>query len=443
MTNSVFLYFIKANISISALFALFWFFYRKTTFHKTNRIVLLLILFISVISPLWNYSFFTGAGTDFHVDQWFSESTEIPFLIDDAFVLQGSKSSIHILYYIFGFYLLVSALLLTRFLLQVRAIFRLKSKAEVIKIEGSRYYTIRNGSLPFTFFQWIFLPPGFQTSSVNQQVLRHENAHARQLHTLDIVITELFCIVFWFNPFVFLLKRSLKTVHEYLADNQVTGNTSEAVTYLKLLVQGVSPESQYGISSNFYWLTIKKRINMITKHKTLKIHKLWYLLLVPLTAIILQSFSAVNVGTDLSVSIAKSKDGEIPSICPIAGDDIKKTSGFGMRKHPIKKVEMMHNGIDIVAKTGTPVVATADGIVVKAEMKEAGKGYGKVVVIEHGGVYTTLYAQLSEFKVSKGDQVIQGQVIGLVGSSGMSTGPHLHYEVRKNGEPVNPEEYFR
>ena len=101
---------------------------------------------------------------------------------------------------------------------------------------------------------------------------------------------------------------------------------------------------------------------------------------------------------------------------------------------------MMHNGIDLAAEEGTPVKATADGVVEKTE--EWPEGYGKYIVVVHDDVYTTLYAQLSEMKVKVGEKVKQGDVIGLVGSSGLSTAPHLHYEVRKNGNPVDPADYF-
>ena len=103
----------------------------------------------------------------------------------------------------------------------------------------------------------------------------------------------------------------------------------------------------------------------------------------------------------------------------------------------------MHNGIDIAAKEGTPVVATADGIVVQEEYKEKGKGYGRMILIRHNETYTTMYTQLSAFNAKVEQKVKKGDVIGYVGQSGISTGPHLHYEVWKNNKPVNPEDYFK
>ena len=101
---------------------------------------------------------------------------------------------------------------------------------------------------------------------------------------------------------------------------------------------------------------------------------------------------------------------------------------------------MMHKGVDLAAAEGTPVRVTANGVVAKTE--DWPEGYGKYIVVVHSDVYATLYAQLSEMKVKAGDRVKRGDVIGLVGSSGLSTAPHLHYEVRKNGEAVDPADYF-
>jgi len=129
---------------------------------------------------------------------------------------------------------------------------------------------------------------------------------------------------------------------------------------------------------------------------------------------------------------------EPPSICPLHGE-VKVHSGFGMRVHPIHKKKVMHRGIDFKAAIGTPVLATSDGVVVKAENFN---NHGLHIILQHDEEFQTKYSHLSELKVKAGQKVKKGDVIGLVGTTGASTAPHLHYEVIKNGKAVNPEDYF-
>jgi murein DD-endopeptidase MepM/ murein hydrolase activator NlpD len=134
----------------------------------------------------------------------------------------------------------------------------------------------------------------------------------------------------------------------------------------------------------------------------------------------------------------------IPSIKPVRADKLNRKvqllSGFGYRIHPIYKIRKMHAGIDFSAKTGTPIQSTGDGKVVKVQ-NSGRRGYGIHVVIDHGYGYETLYGHMSKADVKKGDVVKKGQVIGKVGSTGTSTAPHCHYEVRYRGKAVNPIDY--
>jgi murein DD-endopeptidase MepM/ murein hydrolase activator NlpD len=127
----------------------------------------------------------------------------------------------------------------------------------------------------------------------------------------------------------------------------------------------------------------------------------------------------------------------IPSLMPV--DGARMSSGYGMRNHPVLRKRRKHNGIDLAAPTGTPVYATADGVVTRADWFSS---YGLYISIDHGADLETRYAHLSKLAVADGERIEKGDVIGYVGSTGRSTGPHLHYEVRIDGVAVNPIPYM-
>jgi len=131
----------------------------------------------------------------------------------------------------------------------------------------------------------------------------------------------------------------------------------------------------------------------------------------------------------------------IPAIQPVKNEDLKMmASGFGYRTDPFTKVRKFHAGMDFSSRTGTLVYATGDGVVEKAD--NTASGYGNHIVIRHGYGYQTLYGHLSKYKVRAGQKVKRGDVIGYVGSTGRSEAPHLHYEVHRNGEVVNPLNFY-
>jgi hypothetical protein len=129
---------------------------------------------------------------------------------------------------------------------------------------------------------------------------------------------------------------------------------------------------------------------------------------------------------------------EPPVLYPLP-ESYEVSSAYGMRIHPIYKKKILHRGIDIKAPKGTPVVATADGVV---EFAEREHNYGLKIVIRHDDQYQSMYAHLGEIKVKAGERITKGSVIAVVGSTGNSTAPHLHYEVVKDGKPVNPSDYL-
>lgn len=147
---------------------------------------------------------------------------------------------------------------------------------------------------------------------------------------------------------------------------------------------------------------------------------------------------------DAILKLAEAKQvflSSIPAIQPVRNENLKHVaSGFGYRTDPFTKARKMHEGMDFTAKTGTPIFASGNGIVARAD--NTASGFGNHIVIRHGYGYETLYAHLSKYKCRAGQHVKRGDIIGYVGSTGRSEAPHLHYEVHKNGKVVNPINFY-
>jgi murein DD-endopeptidase MepM/ murein hydrolase activator NlpD len=160
--------------------------------------------------------------------------------------------------------------------------------------------------------------------------------------------------------------------------------------------------------------------------------------------IIMKKIYVQSKSYDDIIKLARNKEAmlaAIPAIQPISNKDLKRTaSGWGWRIHPIYKIRKFHYGMDFTAPTGTDIYATGDGVI--EEIDNAKRGFGNELVINHGYGYKTLYGHMSGFNVKVGQRVKRGDVIGYVGSTGLSTAPHLHYEVSINGEKVNPVNFY-
>ncbi len=419
-------YFIKVSIITGVMYSFYRFLFYGTTFHILNRFYLLFIIPCSLIFPfLEHLNFFNRPLINNSV--WINEFQQIPY---GDLIAGASPAAMHVFnlssvtatIYVAGAFVF-----LFRFLFALSKIIKLRlqsgqsSYGLITLIRKSSY------NAPFSFFNWIFIPAIYTGIENSDAVLEHEVIHSKQLHSLDLIITELYYIAFWFNPFVFLIKKSLKSTHEYLADSKVIRKNISLSDYLKLLAVGNEMSCLSGITNHLKQVLIKKRIEMITKNKTSKLRKLLYLLIVPVIALLIQAFATNNY------------ENNPPEIRPVDGGQITMKFGFE-DQHPITKKNFIHSGVDIKAPSGTKVVSAAAGEVIEATHEE---GWGNFIVIKHDDTYETWYAHLNDFTVQKGDKVTLGQVIGHVGNSGYSTGPHLHYEVRKNGEKVNPEEYFK
>jgi len=201
-------------------------------------------------------------------------------------------------------YTMVACLFLLRFFWQLVSIVRLRNKCRTTDINGTKVYLLESDEGPFSFFNWIFINPTKHNRQETDEIMTHEQAHCRQLHSIDVLFTELFAIVFWANPFVWLLKREVRLNLEYLADNNVLAGGTDSKKYQYHLLGLAYRKNVATISNNFNVLPLKKRIKMMNKKRTKRIAKVKYALYIPLAAALLVVSNIETVARDIA-NVAK------------------------------------------------------------------------------------------------------------------------------------------
>lgn len=306
--------------------------------------------------------------------------------------------------------------------LRIWAILR---RSECIRRGSYRLYVSPEQEALFCWGRCIVIPRKLYDSGEHlNEILVHEIAHLRRRHTLDILFMQLFVIVHWFNPFVWLLRRRLLDIHEYQADNDVIDQGINATQYQLLLVEKAVGSRLYILADGLTHSKLKKRITMMLKKRTSRMARLRVLLFVPLAAGAISSFAT----TAEPASEQGVQDRNASWAYPVPGSELGASYRPGG-----------HSGVDLKAEEGTGIGAAFDGTVVFSEFQT---GRGNTIVIRHSDGLQTVYAHNSENLVNRGDEVKAGQQIARVGSTGRSTGPHCHFEIRKHGRPVDPGTIF-
>lgn len=421
--NSLLQYILEVSCVFTVLYVVYYLILRQLTFHTLNRAFLLLSIPLSLLLPVLSIGL--GNISITHIDiPKFEEyiSTEQ----STALLNPGSGSNFNPVIILMIFYCSGLIIFIWRLFKSVFQIIKIRQESQV---EYTDRFVIISANIPaiFSCFNWIFVPEN-GSCKYEDPVLEHEKGHALCWHTIDLIITEFFIALLWFHPFVFFFRRSIKSVHEFQVDSRILQSNTSKWQYLKLILENLdSKQRVVGLYSYFNSITIKNRVKMITKNKSHKYQLIRYLFLVPVITILAMSFTK-PIGAE-------------PEIFPIKeGDYSVITVHHGEKMiNPFTNKETVHNGIDIKAKEGVSVMAVAEGKVIKVSTE---KGWGKMVVIDHGGGFETWYAHLKDFTVEYGQKVSKGQIIGHVGNTGYSTGPHLHYEVRLDNKSVDPMDYI-
>lgn len=276
-------YFLKANVAIALFYAFYRLFFHKDTFFSWRRTALLCFFAISAAIPLLN------------IQTWITKQEPMVAMADlyatvvlPEFTMEMGTGSTGwknlITEYTTIAYWSVVSLLLLRFALQLTGIIRLACRCRQTRIAGTNVHLLPQADGPFSFFHWIFIHPSSHTEEELSEIMTHELTHARQWHSVDVIISELGCIFCWFNPFAWLTKQEIRTNLEYMADARVLEHGYDSKTYQYHLLGLAHQKASATIYNSFNVLPLKKRIRMMNKRRTKEIGRTKYLMFFPLAA---------------------------------------------------------------------------------------------------------------------------------------------------------------
>ena len=310
-------YFLKINVAIALFYAFYRLFFYKDTFFVWRRTALLCFFAVSAVVPLFNIQTWVErqepmvAVADLYATVVLPEITPTVQTETDGKLLMADGIGMA--------YWAVAVLLAVRCLVQLAGIVRLARRCPTQKIDGTTVHLLPRPEGPFSFFHWIFVCPGTHTAEELHEILTHECTHARQWHSIDVLIGELACIVCWFNPFAWLMKREIRTNLEYLADEKVLETGHDSRTYQYHLLGLSHHKAAATIYNSFNVLPLKKRIMMMNKRRTRAIGRTKYLMFLPLAALlmIVSNIEAVARATQ------KITTDVIEAVTPVAPPDIQ------------------------------------------------------------------------------------------------------------------------
>lgn len=299
---SIIIYLLKVSISLAVLFIFYQLVLRKLTFYNWNRWYLLGYSILSFIIPFINITELLGKNN------WEQKSIVryVPSIDTMAPVTYMQNITEHepvnkwevlLVLLVLG-----SLLLISRLSIQYFSYRRLKQKAAILSSDGVTLYQVDEPIVPFSFGNAIFINQHQYNSSELQKIIRHELVHVQQRHSIDVLCSELICILNWYNPFAWLIKKAIRQNLEFIADNQVLQNGIDKKAYQYLLLNVVGNQ-QLSMGSSFNFSSLKKRIKMMNKAKSAQVHLVKFLFILPLLSVLLLAFRAYNKEAKVTYAI--------------------------------------------------------------------------------------------------------------------------------------------
>ena len=368
--ESLLFYLLRASIVMAVFYGLYKLFFSRNTFHKSNRVLLILIVVITSILPLFSFNLLTNINLPE------SEANLLDLSKLQIIEQVGNFEQKATFPWIpFLLILFVAGMLFTfiRYIIGINQIWKIIASSEKQFIFNSEKQFISNNAVlcitdknisPFSWWTYIVISRKDYTQDNSQTILSHEKAHIHMNHSMDMILFDLFTIFFWFNPFSWLLKREIQTVHEYMADEQVLNNGIDAKQYQYLLIRKSVGEHKFALANNFRQRNLHKRITMMTKTKTSKRMKWNYVFALPVLFLSITALSAPKLNAKVVAS-------DPPVKIEIVGHNNDTTT---IETDPQIKSETKGEikGITTIAKNGeSKILYIYDGV--KMSNEEIGK----------------------------------------------------------------------
>lgn len=280
-------YFLKINVGIALFYAFYRLCFYKDTFFFWRRTALLCFFAVSLLYPLMNIQEWIKANEPMVAMVDLYTTIVLPEQVPDTSQETVIDWTEQITQTAGVIYWIVVALLLSRFLIQLGSIIRLRLQCAKSKLYGVHVHLLKEKTGPFSFFHWIFIHPDAHTESEISEIITHEETHARQYHSVDVVISELMSIFCWFNPFIWLMKREVRGNLEYMADHRVLKTGHDCKSYQYHLLGLAHHKAAAKLSNSFNVLPLKNRIKMMNKRRTKEIGRTKYLMFLPLAALLM------------------------------------------------------------------------------------------------------------------------------------------------------------
>lgn len=288
--NDALIYFLKVNIAIALFYLFYRLFFAGDTFWKARRYYLLFSILVSLGYPFLS------------IENWMQKQEPVQRIIvnyaslPEIVVSSNRQTSIFTFENIMlAIYFFVVLLLLVKFMIQLISIFKIRMTGKPENIQGIAVIAVDKEISPFSFFNAIYINPALHNTQETNQILLHEQTHVKQLHSVDVIVSEILIMLFWFNPAAWLLKREIRQNLEFLADNNVLKSGFDSRTYQYHLLQLAYQTPNLELTNKFNVSPLKKRITMMNKQKTAKARILKYSLIVPLALALIVSSNAQNV----------------------------------------------------------------------------------------------------------------------------------------------------